>query len=74
MSLSKLFLGKHAEKLPEDNFDKEPVERSGWQHTLYVIRRDVLSMFSVGWIALMLICALFAPFISPYPDQGRSSS
>lgn len=71
MSLSKLFLGKRAEKLPEDNFDTELIERSGWQHTIYVIRRDVLSMFSVGWIVLMLICALLAPFISPYPDQGR---
>jgi len=71
MSLAKLFLGKRAEKLPGDNFDKEPVERSGLQHTLYVIRRDVLAMFSVGWIALMLIFAIFAPIISPYPEQGR---
>lgn len=71
MSLSKLFLGKRVEKLPDNNFDKEPVERSGWQHTLYVIRRDVLAMFSVVWILLVLICALFAPFISPYPEQGQ---
>lgn len=71
MSLAKLFLGKRAEKLPGDNFDKEPVERSGLQHTLYVIRRDVLAMFSVGWITLMLIFAIFAPIISPYPEQGR---
>ncbi|GAB5491681.1 MAG: ABC transporter permease [Phototrophicaceae bacterium] len=71
MSISKLFLGKQAEKLPKDNFDKEPVERSGWRHTLYIIRRDVLAMFSVSWIILMLICAIFAPIISPYPEQGR---
>ena len=71
MSISKLFLGKRGEKLPDDNFDTSPEERSGWHHTLYVIQRDVLAMFSVGWIVVILFCAVFAPVISPYPDQGR---
>lgn len=71
MSLSKLFLGKGAEKLPGDDFSTAPTERSGWQHTVYVIRRDVLASFSVGWIALMLLCAMFSPIIAPYPEQGR---
>lgn len=70
MSLSKLFLGKRSEKLPNDPFDNSYGERSGWRHIVYVVRRDVLAMFSVIWIALMLICAIFAPLIAPYPEQG----
>jgi peptide/nickel transport system permease protein len=69
MSISKLFLGKQSEKLPDD--PKPPSqERTGWSHTLYVIRRDILAMFSVGWIILMLVFALLAPVISPFPEQG----
>lgn len=71
MSLSRLFLGKHGEKLPDDDFNPELVQRSGWQHTLYVIRRDVLAMFSIFWIVLMLFFTIAAPLISPYPEQGR---
>lgn len=71
MSVSRLFLGKHGENLP-DNEPQPPIKpRSGWSHTLYVIRRDALAMFSIGWIALIIICALFAPFIAPYPEQGE---
>lgn len=69
MSISKLFLGKQSEKLPDE--PKTPSqERTGWSHTLYVIRRDILAMFSVGWIILMLLFALLAPVISPFPEQG----
>jgi len=69
MSISKLFLGKQSEKLPDD--PQQPFrDRTGWSHTLYVIRRDVLAMFSVGWIVLMLLCAILAPLIAPYPEQG----
>jgi len=71
MSLSKLFLGKQSEKLPDNPIPPPSGERTGWQHTLYVIRRDVLAIFSVGWILLMILCALLAPVIAPYPDQGR---
>jgi len=71
MSLSKLFLGKSAEKLPDGDFDSPPPDRSGWQHTLYVIQRDVLALFSVGWILFIIFCAVFAPIISPYPEQGQ---
>jgi len=71
MSISKLFLGKQSEKLPDNPIPPPSGERTGWQHTLYVIRRDVLAIFSVGWILLMILCALLAPVIAPYPDQGR---
>lgn len=71
MSISKLFLGKQAEKLPEDPYEAPTKDRSGWQHIVSVIRRDVLAMFSLFWIALMLICALLAPQIAPYPKQGE---
>ena len=71
MSINRLFLGKRGENLPEDPFEQPVVERSGWQHTIHVIRRDVLSMFSIGWITLMVIFAIFAPIIAPYPEQGR---
>ncbi len=69
MSISKLFLGKQSEKLPDEP-KPSSTERTGWSHTLYVIRRDILAMFSVGWIILMLLFALLAPVISPFPDQG----
>lgn len=71
MSISKLFLGKQSEKLPQDPIEPPVRDRSGWAHTLYVIRRDVLAMFSVGWIALMLVFAIFAPVLAPYPSQGE---
>lgn len=71
MSLSRLFLGKRGEQLPNDDFNPETLQRSGWQHTLYVIRRDVLAMFSILWIVLMLVFAIAAPILSPYPEQGR---
>ena len=71
MSLSKLFLGKQSEKLPDHPRQPPVGDRTGWQHTLYVIRRDVLAIFSVGWIVFMIFCALLAPVIAPYPDQGR---
>lgn len=81
MSVSRLFLGKRGENLPggenlpdgipPDNDPQQPImARSGWAHTLYVIRRDVLAMFSIGWITLMIVFAIFAPIISPYPEQG----
>ncbi len=76
MSLDRLFLGKRSEKLPPDEPRLAPVEgvdteRSSWQHTLYVIRRDGLAMFSVLWIMLMLLMAVFAPVFAPYPEQGE---
>ncbi|MDQ7027499.1 MAG: ABC transporter permease [Anaerolineae bacterium] len=70
MSLSRLFLGKRGEEPPDNDFDPSLVQRSGWAHTLYVIRRDVLAMFSVLWIAAMLISAIAAPLLAPYPEQG----
>ena len=71
MSISKLFLGKRAEKIPDEQFDPTRIKRSGWEQTIYVIRRDVLAMFSIIWILVMLICAILAPFIAPYPNQGK---
>jgi peptide/nickel transport system permease protein len=71
MSLNRLFLGKRAEKLPDGDFDAPHVQRSGMRHTIYVIRRDVLAMFSIGWIALMLLFAIAAPILAPYRDQGE---
>lgn len=71
MSLKKLFLGKRAEMLPDDPQPQPSFERNSWQHMLSVIRRDVLAMFSIVWIMIMLISALLAPVLSPYPDQGR---
>lgn len=70
MSVSRLFLGKRGENLPDNEPEAPPRARSGWGHTLYVIRRDVLAMFSLGWIALMIFFAIFAPLIAPYPEQG----
>jgi peptide/nickel transport system permease protein len=71
MSLSRLFLGKRGENLSDDDFNPELIQRNAWQHIVYVIRQDVLAMFSIFWIVLMLVFALTAPILSPYPEQGR---
>jgi peptide/nickel transport system permease protein len=69
-----MFAGKRAAELaggqPPDDESSSREQRT-WQHALYVFRRDRLSMFSIVWITIIIVCALFAPVIAPYPEQGQ---
>jgi peptide/nickel transport system permease protein len=72
VSIRRLFLGKHNEEPPHD---MEPVSPVGsfqrrMAHIVYVLRRDPLALLSLGWILLLVIMAVAAPLISPYPEQG----
>lgn len=35
------------------------------------LRRDWLSMISIVVVLIFILAAVFAPFLTPYPDQGR---
>jgi len=70
-SIRQMFLGKRANNLIDPDDSEQPtVELRTWQHAFRMFRRDPLALFSIFWIALILICALFASSIAPYPDQG----
>ena len=73
MSIRRLFLGKRgADDLDDiEKYDPEPPGRRGWRHIVYVIRRDPLSLFSSFWILLMVLFAVTAPMVAPYPEQGE---
>lgn len=42
-----------------------------FRYTVRVVLRDPLAFFSLLVIALLVILALFGPWIAPYPEQGR---
>lgn len=72
MSVRRLFLGKRGEENPGE-IETGPSAGSfqrRMDHVLYVIRRDPLALFSLVWIILLILMALAAPLISPYPDHG----
>ncbi len=74
MSLRRLFLGKRGEVLADGEDGEiapEALVGRGWQHAVYVIRRDPLALFGLCWIALVIVLAVGAPIIAPYPDQGE---
>lgn len=39
-------------------------------YTVHVILRDPLAFFSVSVIMVLIVLALFGPWIAPYPEQG----
>ena len=41
------------------------------RYTLRVILRDPLAVFGVFIIILLIVLALFGPWIAPYPEQGK---
>jgi len=76
VSIWRLFLGKRG----VDAFEKDrtstseteaaaPTQRT-WQHAVFVIRRDPLALFGLFWITLLIVLAIGAPILAPYPDQG----
>ena len=45
-----------------------------WRHVFSVILREPLSLLSTVIIILFILMALFAPQISPYPDEGAGKT
>lgn len=74
MSLKRLFLGKNAEALEralgEENEFVELAVPSTLRQTLSVLLRDPLSVLALGIITALLVMAIAAPLIAPYPEQG----
>ena len=44
------------------------------RHNVRVFFRDRLAVIGLVWIVLMVVVAVAAPWIAPYPDQGRGAS
>jgi peptide/nickel transport system permease protein len=40
---------------------------------LWYFRRDRIAMISLGFLVLMVLVAIFAPWLAPYPDQGKGT-
>jgi len=48
--------------------------RGGMQRALAVLGRDRLAVLGLAFVALLVIVALFAPQLAPYPDMGMGRS
>src|SRR5512136_3190091 len=44
------------------------------RHNVRVFFRDRLAVVGLAWIILMVFVAVTAPWIAPYPEQGRGAS
>jgi peptide/nickel transport system permease protein len=44
------------------------------RHNVRVFFRDKLAVIGVAWICFMIVVAVGAPVIAPYPDEGRGAS
>jgi peptide/nickel transport system permease protein len=44
------------------------------RHNVRVFLRDKLAVVGVAWICFTIFVAVAAPWIAPYPDQGRGAS
>jgi peptide/nickel transport system permease protein len=44
------------------------------RHNVRVFFRDRLAVVGVAWICCMIVVAVGAPWIAPYPDEGRGTS
>ena len=45
-----------------------------WKHDVRVFARDKLAVISLAWIVLIVVLAVAAPVVSPYPAQGRGDA
>lgn len=48
--------------------------RTTAQRALAVLRRDPLAIFGLAFIVLLIVVAVFAPQLAPYPAHGRGST
>lgn len=71
MSLARMLLGG---KLAEAAFGSDEPVRTDPNAPIQVVaralRRDRLALAGLVWIALILVVAIAAPLVAPYPDQG----
>ena len=44
------------------------------RHNVRVFFRDKLAVVGIAWILFMIVVAIGAPWIAPYPDEGRGAS
>jgi peptide/nickel transport system permease protein len=44
------------------------------RHNVRVFFRDKLAVAGVAWVCFMVVVAVGAPWIAPYPDEGRGAS
>jgi peptide/nickel transport system permease protein len=53
--------------------DRQPerLTHRRFRYTVRVILRDPLALFSVLVIIVLIVLALFGPWIAPYPEQGK---
>lgn len=49
-------------------------EPGAWSNAFSVIRTDKLALAGLAILALLLIVAVFAPWLAPYPEQGYGSA
>lgn len=45
-----------------------------WRRAWAVLRRDPLALMGLGIVVLLVLVALLAPLLAPYPDHGRGRS
>lgn len=80
MSQLRLFLGKRAEDLEKLlNDESSPPEPElappgSLRQMLGIIGRDPLAVASLSIIVLLIITAIAAPLIAPYPEQGAGQT
>jgi peptide/nickel transport system permease protein len=70
MSVRRLFLGKRGEALDPSGGETEFRSPTRWSNAVFVLRRDPLALFSLAWIALLIVIAIGSPVLAPYPAQG----
>ncbi|HRN17778.1 MAG: ABC transporter permease [Trueperaceae bacterium] len=58
---------------PEPGNELAP-QRSTWQRALAILKRDWLAVFGIFFVLLLLLVAVFAPQLAPYPTMGEGRS
>ncbi len=62
----------HTEE-PTPNHELAP-QRSTWQRALAILKRDPLAVFGIFFVMILLLVAVFAPKLAPYPAMGEGRS
>jgi len=54
--------------------DELTPQRSTWQRAFAILKRDSLAVFGIVFVVLLLLVAVFAPQLAPYPTMGEGRS